>query len=283
MSAEIAVPSDKYEHIASAGIWDFFPFRRNPSEGTLEGTDEAQLALFAEFNAKLPELTADTPAYPYLRLLLNRSPNKEEDLFVFQPALTQSPEEPFIPPVETDDDLALMAENYLVIPSYPTEENADNPTPTVYDPAAPQLAHSHSVTLEAFLPKSVRPIGFDQPVVNALGRLMANLDVAWDPESLADVADVGTDFYVFKTEVPDEIVDLVLGDRVYPVLASSIVAAGLRMAVCQTIRMSRWRPIVEKFRDDPEALFELAKREANLLAPLEGSQSAPHQLPSTPA
>ncbi|HZM64044.1 MAG TPA: hypothetical protein VFB59_02830 [Candidatus Saccharimonadales bacterium] len=278
MSTEVAIPFEKYEHIASAGIWETFPFRRDPSAEDLAGLDEAQLALLAEISAALPELTADTPPYPYLRLLLHKSPDEKEDLFVFYPVLTQSPEEPFIPPVETDDDLARMAEDYLVSAIYPDEDAADEPKSTVYDPNAAPSTQSPSVTLEALLPKSVRPIGLHQPIVDALGRLTANLGVAWDPKSLEDVADVGTDFYTFRTEVPDETVGLTLGDAVYRVYASGIVAAGLRMAVCQTIRMAWWRPVVDKFTNDPEALERLVKNE--LAALPQADRPAYLQLPS---
>ncbi len=282
MSSDVAIPFENYEHIASAGIWDVFPFRQDPSEEDLARMNDEQLALLAEVNTGLAELTADTPAYPYLRLLLNRSPNKKEDLLVFQPALTQTPEEPFIPPVETDDNLAFMAENHLVLPRYSAEDVADKPAPAVYDPQIPQPAQRPSITLEALLPKSVRPIGLHQPIVDALGRLMASLGATWDPTSLAEVADVGTDFYTFRTEVPDETVDLVFDDTVYRVFASGIVAAGLRMAVCHTIRLSQWRPLVERLKDDPGAVRELVEREARLAA-LEGGQSPYLQLPDASA
>lgn len=274
MSADITKPFAGYEHIASAGIWNVLPL--DLSNVDVENTDEIDPAqLLKDFMGVL----ASMPPYPYLRLLQNEElATKDRPTYAFQAALTRVPEEPFIPVGDTDDDLAFQAEADLVA-VYALEE-IDAPS-IVYDPEVEGQERPEDRIVQAVLPKSVKPIGFHPPLIEALGRFMREQGSKWTPDSLGEIAGISPDFYSFETQVPAEQIQLNLGGETHIVDASALVAAGLRMTVCETIRVSRYRPLVTAVQEDPKLLQQLIKRDQQWQAEL-AAQSWWPELPASP-
>jgi hypothetical protein len=257
MGRDLQRPLEGYEHIASAGIWEMLPV----DPGDLESKNDTEAQDSADIFGRFIGMLANMPPYPYLRLLQNDDlPTKDEPTYVFQAALTRVPEEPFIPVGDTDDDLAYWAELYLV-----TVDDREEMTPPamIYDPAAQDglQARTEIWTIDTLLPKTVKPIGFYAPLIEALGRFMKSHGSVWTPDSLDEIAEIGSDFYTFTTRVPEESIDLHLGGETYAVTASALIAAGLRLAVCETIRLSRYRPLITAVQENPELLKELIARE----------------------
>ena len=195
-------------------------------------------------------------------------PTSDRPLYRFAAKLTEVPEEPFIPPVETRDNYAFVAETALVVV---VDGEARTPeeleAPKVYDLSEeklPEEERAPAKIIETLLLKRVKPIGLHPPIIEALGRFMTSLGSSWTTESLIDIADVGTDFYTFTTAVPAENLTLTLAGDTHQVAASALVAAGLRMAVCETTRLSDYRPLIDALQNDPARVQALIAREQKL-------------------
>lgn len=267
MSNALAIPEgprDGYALAGGAGIWDKIPepiaegldamatlgkmeLTEGETEPVLNEEQQQALTTYMEFR--------ETPPYPYLQLWYNQGPpTKDKPAYLYMAALTTDPLEPFAPADEqaAGDALHIIVEmNRVLVEDTPVE-----PDRIVYDPAQENNPAAPTKTVTALLYKGVKPIGFHPPVIQALQRFVASTGVAWDPASLADIAGMDQEFYHFETVVPDVEVVLTLDGEAHTTTASALVAAGLRTAICETVRMFRAVPMAQALEEDPELLVQ---------------------------
>jgi hypothetical protein len=153
----------------------------------------------------------------------------------------------------------------------------------VYDPVSEGKPSIPTKTIRALLYKEVKPIGFHPPVTEALGHFISTHGIEWDPTSLTDIAGMDKNFYHFETQVPVAEVSFTIGGEVHTTTVSALVAAGLRAALCETVRVARTTPIVTALQQDPELLaqFQQAIHAGNAnpwRAALEAGAQGPRQI-----
>lgn len=283
MSNTVAVPEhphEGYELVGAAGIWETMPTQFGAAMDAMQALDglempEEGLDIEEVFSSLTEEQLAamttlaefqELPPYPYLRLLHNRyPPTKDSPEYQFVAALTTSPDEPLVPVNEqaADDMLHLTVEANRVI----VEDTLVTPDPTIYDPASENSPPIPTKTIRALLFRGVKPIGFHQPTIEAVYRFVAQSGIEWSPASLMDIAGMDENFYHFETQVPAAEVSLSIEGDTYTTTVSALVAAGLRAALCETIRVARTAPILRALKEDPELLAQFQR------AALEGSDN----------
>lgn len=271
MSNAIAVsgsPHEGYDLVGAAGIWDTRPLQFSAALDAMQVLDDLEMPEGEEpdFEKVLQSLTdeqltamttlaefQELPPYPYLQLFHNRKPPaKDRPEYRFSAALTTTPDELLIPVDEQADAdmLHLTIEaNRVIVEDAPVKRD-----PVIYDPASENNPPIPTKTIRALLYKGVQPIGFHPPTIEAVHRFVAQCGIEWNPESLTNIAGIDQDFYHFETQVPASEVSLTIGGEVHTTTVSALVAAGLRAALCETIRGARTVPILRALKEDPELL-----------------------------
>lgn len=100
------------------------------------------------------------------------------------------------------------------------------------------------------LHRSVNPLRFHPPLIDALDTFMETAKVNWDPHSLRET-DINENFATYKAPVPQQQIMMELGGPPHIVDASAIVAAGMRMVVCETMAIQH----ILNLRDAQPDLF----------------------------
>jgi len=159
-------------------------------------------------------------AFPFLALSMSRAhvPLKSMPLFRYDAGITSERSIFPVPQIETTDNYGELAEMGLV-----------------------QIVGLRKKQAQVWIPRRVSPLVIHPPIMEALGVFMDETKVDWQPDSLQET-DINKDFMTLKSPVPRQTIAMELGGPPRQLQADALIAAGLRLAVAETI-------VIQDFRD----------------------------------